>query len=196
MSAAPITIGLGDFSGGETVLSFEGYADWTLITNQFALSGVTFDSATYGGWYMQAYSNYGATLASNASGLGLGVTAIMHYNDSEEILFTTAVTRVGFYFGSNVNINVPVTLYMNGSPTGNFNLSPLANEMTFVGWEDPAGIDRIVFADENLDLLAMSNLDGLRYEGSISSAVPEPSSFALVLGGIGALICFRRRTRR
>src|SRR5207253_6547694 len=48
VSAAPVLITLGGFSGSETVINFNGIGNEAAITNQFAGQGVTFSGPVYG----------------------------------------------------------------------------------------------------------------------------------------------------
>ena len=46
--ATPVSIGIGDFSGSETVIEFTGVVPGAPITNQFAAQGATFSGGLYG----------------------------------------------------------------------------------------------------------------------------------------------------
>ena len=178
-TAAPIQIGIGDFSGSEPVLDFEEFTgNVDVISDQFAALGVSFNSIP-----VEPHADYGPTFAAAVAPFA-GVNALFQglKATGEEISFASAVTRVGFNFGSNVNINVPFETYLGGVLTGSFNLITSTNTMPFFGFEDLAGIDRIVFLPE-LERGFVSQIDNLRWEGQVS--VPEPGTLALL--GIGLL---------
>ena len=188
-NAVPIQIGIDGFSGDEPVLDFEEFTgNVDIISDQFDSLGVSFNSIP-----VEPHIDYGAAFAAavapfagdNALFQGLKPTG-------EEIFFTSTVTRVGFNFGSNVNINVPFETYLNGVLTGSFNLITAPNTMPFFGFEDLAGIDRIVFLPE-LTSRFVSQIDNLRFEGRVS--VPEPGTLALFGIGLLGMGAARRRKK-
>ena len=164
------------FSGGEQVRDFEEFTpNSDVVDTQYAGVGVTFDSVS-GGWPVERHEGYGPTFAAAALAQGAGVQGLFHLNDGEEILFDPPVTRLGFQFGSNVPVSVPVTLFRGAAPLGSFDLVASGSELPFFGFEDPEGIDRIAFGVEQNNEL-VSQLDNLRFEreptGSVALVGPE-----------------------
>ena len=181
--AAPVQVGIGAFSGSETVHDFEAYqGNVDILTNQLIGFGVTFNAIP-----IEPHIDYGSTFANAVKpfagdkGLFQGLKA-----GGEVIAFTSPVTRVGFHFGSNVPVNVPFETYLGAVKTGSFNLNTAANTMPFFGFQDFAGIDRIVFLRETTHRF-VSQIDNLRF------AVPEPHTLALLGLAAGGLIVRRRR---
>jgi len=189
--ATLIQIGVGDFSGSETVLDFEGFTpNVDVISNQFSAGlGVIFNDIP-----VEYHSNYGSNFATavstfaGANGLFQGIKPL-----GEEIIFTTAVTRIGFNIGSNVNINVPFDVFSGGFLTGSFNLIATTDTMPFFGFEDVDGIDKIVFGIE-INSGFVSQIDNLRFEEVAS--VPTPAAVWLFGFGLVGLIGMRRKSSK
>jgi hypothetical protein len=155
-------VDLSAFSGNEAVLDFEGQSSSAQLMGEFSGLGVVLDSDS-AGWQVDEHSGYGGAFAAAAEAAGAGVVGLLHANDGEEILFTEPVVRVGFLFGSNVDIDVPVTFFRGAVPIGAANLVVGASQIQFFGFEDPQGIDKVVFADE-VNAGFVSQLDSLRFE--------------------------------
>jgi hypothetical protein len=182
VNAAPIEIGMGVFSGSETVLDFEEFeGDVDVLTNELAGVGVLFNSIE-----VEPHQDYGSVFAdivepfAGQNGLFQGLNV-----NGEQITFTSAVTRVGFNFGSNVDVNVPFLTFFEGLMTGSFNLVAPSNTMPFFGFEDVGGIDQVVFLQE-LNSGLVSQIDNLRFE-SEGVQVPVPPTIALLCLGLMAL---------
>jgi len=161
-SAQVTPVNLSAFSGNEYVLDFENLALGIQVMGELSGLGVVFDSST-GGWSTSPHSGYGGFFVTAAETAGAGAVGLLHNNSEEEILFTEPVVRVGFLFGSNVNVHVPVTFFRDGNQIGSANLVVSGDEIPFFGFEDPQGIDKVVFADE-VNAMFVSQLDNLRFE--------------------------------
>ncbi|HEY9099815.1 MAG TPA: PEP-CTERM sorting domain-containing protein [Thiobacillus sp.] len=169
------------------LIDFEGLADGTVVTNQFA--GVTFSSN--GGNVNQVTAQPGIGFGSNFI-----CTALGSINCSQETILTFAglASNVSFYqVGDNATgVVALVDVFVNNI---------LASTVNILGFND--------FNIPNLvDLTAFSNVTSLRIH-SISDPgglgwdhfnftlgpnnVPEPSSIALLGLGAISLSLFRRR---
>jgi hypothetical protein len=169
-------IGLGDFSGSEALIGFEDFtANTDVVSNQFAGAGLTFFNQTDGGWPVEPHSDYGTEFVDVALDAGAGDNALFHQGegDGEEIRFDPPVTRVGFLFGSNVDVRVPVAISRGGVPTGSMPIVVPGDTLRLFAFEDAGGIDEIAFGAE-LNGGSVSQLDQLRFE-----PVPEPSGALL-----------------
>jgi len=162
-SAQVTSIGVSAFSGNEEVLDFEAGADDAPVMGQFSGLGVVFDSST-GGWLFEDHSDYSDPFATAAANAGAGVRGLVHLNQEEEILFPEPVIRVGFQFGANVGVRVPVTLFRGATQIGSLDLIVGSDQMPFFGFESLDGIDKVAFADELLGPPFYSQLDNLRFE--------------------------------
>ncbi len=171
--AAATPVGEAAFSGADPVRDFEEFASNAVVSSQFAGVGVTF-SSTAGGWDVEPYSSYGPDLESEALALGLGDQGLIHQNQSEAIAFEPPVSRVGFRFGSNLDVHVAVTLRRGELAIGTFDLIVSMDQMPFFGFEDLDGIDRVEFATEQNNEF-VSQLDHLRFER-------EPTGSVLLIG--------------
>lgn len=92
------------FSDTEAVLDFEQFVpNSDVVSGQFSGLGAIFDSMG-GGWPVEPHDDYGPDFAAAALDAGAGSQGLFHMNDQEEILFDPPVRRVGFQFGSNVDV--------------------------------------------------------------------------------------------
>jgi hypothetical protein len=119
------------------------------------------------------------------------------------IKFDTPVKRVGFFFGGNTVNTVPFSLGFAGATTGSYTLrtfgTPFAmppdgvNNWIFFGFEDPEGIDSLMFDRESSHGWIVG-IGELRLERDIEvAAVPEPSALVLLATGVGLATFVHRR---
>ena len=194
--AAPSAVGLGAFSGSETVINFNSIADAELITGQYAGSGVIFSGALYG------MTNSGDTQDFPINGGGVIASNWIYGIGNQGLSFTASFnsirTRVGFYVKTNDPDNTTIEVLLNGNTQGSilFNTSSPA---TFIGVEDPNGFNSITVTVTNIDNGFIA-IDDLRFEGgTITTAVPTLSQWGMIifmaLAGLGAVYYLRRQRR-
>jgi MYXO-CTERM domain-containing protein len=122
---------------------------------------------------------------NQALAVGAGQAGLFHQGTNEVIAFSPAVERVGFLFGSNQGIDVPVTVLPDGAV---FHLVVPINQLLFFGFEDSAGITSLTFGEEQIEPGTVSNLDNLRFESA-----PEAPGGSLAVAA--ALVALARRRR-
>jgi hypothetical protein len=180
--ATPISIGVGAFSGSQTILTFESLSSFgaPLPAGYGSSSGIQFSPGTKS----ESYTQYSAALTASAAANGLGNVAATFGCVSAAcgsgFSFDAPVTRVGFWIGSNVAINTTIHLYLNGSQIGVQLVTGSADVMKFVGFENAAGIDQVVFGTNQY----IYQLDNVMFE---NTAVPEPASVLLLGTGLMAI---------
>jgi hypothetical protein len=181
------TIAPEDIPGSAPLLGFEEFtANQSIVSNQFAAQGISFTSQSNGGWPVEPYSDYSQELVDAALAAGAGDKGLFHENDGEEILFDPPASKVGFLFGSNVDVRVPITLYLGGVQTGSYELDVAQDQLQFFGFGDDGGIDRIAFGKE-LNSEFVSQLDNVRF-------APEPGGAGATAAAVATLaLCARRR---
>ena len=199
-------IGPGSFSPSATKITFEDLpGDNSDIPAGYASSSgiASFQGATES----EVYADYGSTLATNATTAGLGnVGATWGCDGTCGTGFTLNAprARVGMFLSSNVDITVQVSAFRGGVLLGSQTPSFAADEIGFVGFEDPAGIDRIVIGNNTLCTGCIHQLDNILFENVTSApagvaAVPTLSQWGLIaLAGLLALatiFTLRRRGR-
>ncbi len=179
-------IGIGDFSGGETVIGFDSLPDSQVVTNQFAGLGVTFAGV------VEADPITVNWLPQNSS-----PPNVLNNNSPQgtELTFALGVNRVGaFFLHGTTSVSLSVfdasnNLLETATVAGVFGTEVFEG---FVGIESATDIARAVFLGTapNPSFFA---LDDVRFE-AISAPIPEPGTWALL--GVclfGAGLVHRRR---
>ena len=151
---------------------------------------------------MQLYSDYGPTLVAAAGLAGLGTVATTWGctgTCGTGFTLPGPENLVGMYISSNVDITVTVSAFRSGGLLGSQTVSPVANQIQFVGFADPAGIDQIVIGNNTLCVDCIHQLENIKFENFAGVAVPTLSQWRLaILSGLLALgtgLALRRRRR-
>jgi len=187
-AATPTVVGIGAFSGSETVIDFTGLGSGEMITNQFAGEGVTFS----GGLYATYLVGNPAPSAQNYPLFTPAAAAPI------TIDFSSTMLRVGFDVLSGAptgdQLMVDVEAYREGSLVSTFQFAT-GTSFSFVGLEDDMlGIDRLVLSANNPSTGSKGFvMDNLRFEAA-SAVVPEPS--AALLFPVGLILAASRIRRR
>lgn len=189
--AAPVLIGLGGFSGSETVVTFNSIGDEELVDTQFTGLGVTFSGPVFG------MTNSGDTDLYPSGGGGVIASNWRYgtFNLTPGVLvasFSSTMQRIGFYHSGNEEDDFTVTFFLNNVETGSLLVPQTNGPAAFFGAEDTGGFDRIEITVpvNNNGFFAF---DDVRFEAG--DGVPEPSTYALMAMGICGL-AWLRRTRR
>lgn len=192
-SAALVSVGQSAFSAGATVVTFEDLPGNTAIVPAGYGSGVGLALST--NTRSLEYSGYGSTLAMAATTASLGaMAATWGVNGARGTGFSLATAQdlVGFSISSNVDItDTVISAYLGSTLLGSQTVSFAADTIGFVGFEDLAGIDRIVIGNStNCMGNCIHQLDNVTFEQR--NTVPEPMSLALVGFGLLGLVLSRR----
>jgi hypothetical protein len=185
-------IGLGQFSGGETVVDFNSIGNEVLITNQYSGKGVSFSGALYG------MTNPGDTNLFPANGGGVIASNWLYSQGSNQGLaftstFSALQTRVGFYLENWPAQTATIELFNGMTSLGSVTFQTSSLNAEFVGVEDQSGFDSVQFTNTS-DVNGFYAIDDFRFENS-NSVVPEPHSLALLGAGIAGLVGFQRWRR-
>lgn len=175
----------------DTVVTFEGLVDGTILTNQYP--GLTFSNAVI--------LSAGISLNEFEFPPYSGTNVASDNNGPMSIMFATPALTFGGYFNyavplelqafdasNNVVASVLSAFSSNDALYGDPGSSP--NEFLQVSYG--GGISYVTITG---DLAGSSfTLDDATYNG-VASPVPEPASFLLISTGIGLLECLRLRRK-
>jgi len=177
--AVPVPISQSAFSGSETVIDFNTVAPFTPITLQYQANGVTFSGGLFAGFPLVG-------TAQNFAPFSTIVNTIT-------VDFSSTMLRAGFDVLTNNedDLLVEVWAFDNGNLVKNGELLfSTGSSFTFQGLEDTQGIDRLVMSAVGGGTRGFI-MDNFRFE-----PVPEPSSAALLAGGLLLLAGSRMRRNR
>lgn len=187
MTAAPawsVPIGVGAFSGGETVIDFDGLADDTVLGNQFAGLGITFQTIN------------GTTTIQDSLVFPLlsppnGAFVNINLGGQQNILFSTAVNR----FGLDLDGSGGQIFIMDVFGAGGFiEQVTSSTNATFLGVQTLEDIVRVEVRSSTNG--ANFFFDDVRFE-AVTTSIPEPGTLLLLGLGLAGLGVTRRcRTDR
>lgn len=163
VSAAVSTVTKGDFSGDETVITFEEIGQDEEITTQFAGDGVTFSGGLFGD--LGAASLFTASDPGLVTGCNFSSTVTSFPDITVD--FDSSVTMAGFDIITNGGDDTTITVskLSGGSPvpTGSATFATTIPD-TFIGVGDPDGFDSLLIeVSDNVNGAACIN--DLRFEG-------------------------------
>ena len=186
LHAAPI--GLGGFSGGETVIDFNTIASGVSINNQYAALGVTFSGSPFQGDPFPETTINGTMSGANHNPINNPITAT----------FSSTENRVGMVFGGPIGsvTTFEIRAFLGA---GQVDLQTFVSDgfqpggnvpSVFGGIEVAGGFDRIEFA--SLTSNFAFQIDDFQFE-STTGKVPEPSTMLLLGAGLIGLAGYGRK---
>lgn len=182
-TAGVITIG--DFSGSETVIDFESLGS-APATGPFSIGSVTFSESSSGtggpGWRLLSnIEGFVGNFLTDNAGISLIQLdfAAPQLRAGVLVGVTTATYSVSIY-DSSLALLESTSVFVSGAPL-------------FAGFENAAGISRMVISETSGENGRVGGLDDVRFEGA---AIPEPGTWALFGIGLLALTAVKRARKR
>jgi hypothetical protein len=176
------TNGAGLVSPASTLTFSElAFADNTLITNEFASFGVTFNNAVFNPQDGYMPRNY----------VGNYQLSTIQYPDLS-LTFGTAVSDAAFELATNPGNSV-INLYLGATLVDTASLATSNGAGSFYGYTGGL-FDRIqILAPVNGALL----VDNIQFNAAtVAGAVPEPATWIMMLAGFGVVAAGMRFNRR
>ena len=177
-------------SAPAATINFDSLANGTVVTNQFAPA--TFSSIA-GSQILVTAQNLGS---STPNFICTGIGSSINCTDPVFVAFSSAVNNLRFTAvgDDNTGINGLVTMFNGTTLLGTVNLIGDGNGQTpyFANLSSFGAITRIA--------ITTTDAAGLGYDDFIfdvvnSGAVPEPSTWAMMIAGFGAVGATMRRRR-
>jgi len=186
-NAVPITIA--DFSGSETVETFDDLVALDPISNPFTLNGNTYTSLD--SFLVQAAGE----LFFNIAGASLGTTVNSSGAGVFDIDFSAPANRAGLLLSSATLLDWDITVFgAGGVELETMTLfQPSDGDAVFAGFFREEGIERLSVSLVGDPTGAFTFFDDVRYE---SVSVPEPGTLALLGFGLFGMGLARRRNIR
>lgn len=168
------------FSGGETLITFDGIAHGVPITTQFVADGVEFGGvvAGYTIEFDVVWPGSSVPVVTNSEGFGCPC------NNDIVLEFTEPVMRVGFDALTHADDSIELRAYLAGDLVESLDFDT-DRTPDFIGLENSGGFDTLVVHPHGPNLNGML-MDDLRFEavGAVDSV--EPADKADILIGSGA----------
>lgn len=179
-------------AAAQEVINFDTLVDGNVVTNQFAGLGVTF-SAEAGSQVIVTTQNLGSSLPNFICS---GVSGSINCTDDIFIDFAAAISGLTFLSigANNVGDVGDVRVFANALLLGTVDITANGTPSSpdLVDLSAFSGITRIEIV--NITDAAGIGLDDFRF--TLSSAVPEPSTWAMMLLGFGGMGVALRRRRK
>ena len=174
-----VPIGVGAFSGGATVIDFDGLAVDTVLGNQFAGLGATFET-------IAGTTTIEDSFASPAFSLPNSAFVSIFSGGRQDILFSTPVNRIGLDLDASIGETLIMDVFGAG---GLIEQVTTSTNVAFLGVQTVEDIVRV-------ELRSSTNgfnffFDNVRFEAAAAS-VPEPGTLLLLGLGLAGLGFVRR----
>jgi hypothetical protein len=176
-------IGIGDFSGGETVTTFDGLGLPFINSTPMIFDGNTYTTD-------DGVLRYTDTFEADCSNECIGNNTEAGYID---VVLGAPAFRVGARVGGGtITYSSLVEFYdVADVLVGSISFGPGDTTLQFAGWEHLGGISRFRLIDTADDNGRITHLEDFRFEGQ---PIPEPATLLLLGAGLVGLRA-RRRTR-
>jgi len=177
----PLTLALAASFASATVVTFDDLGADGLVPADYA--GLDWSGSS---WFQYAGEQAPYTPHSGDRRATLGFDG---GSATSAIGFLTPSTFQGAWFAGFQGVNVAIDLYFGGQLVASTATLDLGDNPAFLGSGYNGLVDRLVFRSNDPAFFVMDDL-------SFASAVPEPASGALALGGlaVAALVIRRRRS--
>ncbi len=187
------TIGIGDFSGNETVVDFGNPNSDSVFSSPTTIGGLTF-TVNSGAFFVIEPAGFFSSLFSNVPGASqLGTLRDAAATSDVVLTFSTIVHRAGLLLsaGTSVPATWEVTAFSGASPLGSVVVTqPAGNQAVFAGLEFLQNITSVRVSETAGGNAGATAIDDVRFE-----AVPEPSTLVLASGAAFGLLLVARRRR-
>ena len=197
-SKASFDAAIGGLSAAQTV-DFDAVAAGTTFASGAGTGGLTFSYSIAGPSTLQVSDTFGTTSGLNYLGLDNPDTAF-YLGDSFTINFNRTVHAVGLYLiagrdaqAGDMQLSVAAGSVLNSASADRLVSDGQAFYLGLVESDSNLG-----FTSATVQMVLTPNAFLAITADDITSAVsavPEPGTWALMLGGLGALTTLRRRTR-
>jgi hypothetical protein len=188
LSASSLVAGLANFSGSETVITFNTIDNTQPVNNQYAGLGVAFNGSLVGLTNSLDPSLFnGSAIASNWN----YDDAVPNTGSTWTATFSSVQSQVGFFAESNEDDDITIEGFLKGSSVGSVNFSnPNGTTPDFLGIQNLLGIDSITVTTAS-NFNGFFGMDDFRFESN--TAVPVPAAIWLFGSGLFAVMGMRKK---